>query len=95
MGKLSTPDWIREGYDSKEDYEKAKGIKSSSKKGKFKKIKVCPKCGTSEIRVILGGEEGKGSRGWECLKCKWKGKEADEKELNEEEFLKFIEEKEK
>ena len=61
MGKLSTPDWIREGYDSKEDYEKAKGIKSSSKKGKFKKIKVCPKCGAKEIRVVLGGEEGKGS----------------------------------
>ena len=35
MGKLATPDWIKEGYDSKEEYEKKKGIKGKKKEGKI------------------------------------------------------------
>ena len=34
--KLKTPEWILGGYDSEEDYNKAKGITSKKKKGKKK-----------------------------------------------------------
>lgn len=91
--KLSTPDWIREGFESKKDWEKAKGIKSQ-KKGKKFSIKVCPKCGSREVEVILGGKEGKGSKGWGCKKCGWKGKEVDKLELSEDEFMKYLDGKE-
>ena len=33
--------------------------------------------------VVLTGEEGKGAKEWECKKCKWTGKNIDEKELTE------------
>ncbi len=90
--KLSTPDWIKEGFDSKKDWEKARGIKGKEK-GKKISIKVCPKCGSKEIEVVLGGKEGKGSKGWKCKKCGWEGKETDKLELNEEEFMKYLDEK--
>lgn len=92
--KLKTPDWIIEGYKSKEEYGLAKPssksqsneIKSEKKKKSYK-LKICPKCGGREISVVLGGEEGKGSRGWECKACKWNGKDVDEKEMREDEFI--------
>lgn len=95
MGKLETPDWIKEGYDSKADWEKAHGGKSKGKKsaGKTYKVKKCPKCSSRDVAVILGGEEGKGVKGWECKKCKWQGKEPEDEEINEDEFLKILEEK--
>ncbi|MBW6442779.1 hypothetical protein K0A97_03315 [Patescibacteria group bacterium] len=95
MGKLQTPDWIREGYDSKADWEKSKGVNDKKKSKKNFKIKICPKCKDTDVKVILGNEEGKGSQGWECLKCKWKGKSPEEKELSEEEFLEYLEKEEK
>ena len=91
MGKLITPDWILKGYKSKEEYEKAKGIKGKKSSEKFYKIKICPKCKGTEVGVLLGGEEGKGSKGWECSRCKWTGKNVDEKEVGEDEFLEHIE----
>ena len=94
MGKLETPAWITEGYDSKADWERAHGKKATPKKsGKTYKVKVCLKCGSNNIGVILGGEEGRGSLGWECKKCKWQGKAPKDKELSENEFLKLEEEK--
>ena len=54
--KLSTPDWIKEGYDSKEEYEKKKGIKGKKKEGKIFKIRKCPKCGSDNVQVVLTGE---------------------------------------
>lgn len=90
MGKLSTPDWINEGYDSKADYEKAKGIKSVKKKEKTFKVKKCPECGSTEVEVILSGEEGKGSKGWECKSCKWKGENPEEKEVSGDEFMEHL-----
>ena len=78
--KLSTPDWILKG-------EKKP---SGKKKGKIFRVKKCPECGSTEIRVVLGGEEEKGSRGWECKSCKWKGKRPDEKEIPEDEFMKHL-----
>ncbi len=87
--KLKTPDWIIEGYKSKEEYEKVKGIKSEKKK-KLYKLKKCPKCESTEVSVVLGGEEGNGSRGWQCKSCSWKGKDVDEKEMSEDEFIEHL-----
>lgn len=90
---MKTPDWVLEGFDSKADWEKAKGIKSVKKKGKTFKIRECPKCKSDNIGVLLGGIEGKGSEGWKCGKCGWEGHDVEEKELNEEEFMKYLDEK--
>jgi len=94
MGKLATPDWIKEGYDSPAEYAKAKG-KSGKKKADEKtfKIKKCPKCGSDKVNVMLTGEEGKSAKEWECKKCKWHGKDVEEEELNEEQFMKYLDEK--
>lgn len=91
--KLSTPDWIREGFDSKEEYEKKKGIKSKKKEGKTFKVRKCPKCGSYNVNVMLTGEEGKSAREWECKKCGWKGKDIEEDKLTEEDFMKYLDEK--
>ena len=91
--KMKTPDWIIEGYDSKEEYEKAKGLPSSkAKKGRTFKMRLCPECGSDDVGVVLGQEEGKGNGEWECHKCKWKGAEVKTKEVSEDEFLNFLEE---
>jgi len=106
--KVKTPDWILEGYDSPAEYNKAKEIKTEKKKdsgsaspkvsnsgGKTFKIRECPKCGSNEVGVVLSGsdlEEG-GGKEWECRKCKWKGKSINEKELTENEFMKYLDTK--
>ncbi len=111
MGKINTPEWILEGYDSPSAYKKAKGIKeekksksimskneikdapkkgkSPGKSGKTFKIRICPKCKSDEVGVVLTGEEGKNSGEWECHKCNWKGRNIEEKELNEDEFMEY------
>ncbi len=86
--KVKTPDWILEGYDSPEEYEKAKGIKVKKKKGKTFKIRYCPKCNSDELKVVIG-EIGV----WKCKSCKFEGSEVNEEELNEEEFMKYLDEK--
>ncbi len=92
--KLSTPEWILQEFDSKEAYEKFKGVKKSKNKdGKTFKIRVCPECGTDDVSVVLTGEDVKNSGEWECHKCKWVGKEIEEKELTEDEFMKYLDEK--
>lgn len=96
MGKLSTPDWIKEGYESPEAYAKAHGSSKSVKSkavGKTFKIRKCPKCGSSDVSVVLTGEEGKPSKEWECKKCKWRGRNVKEEELSEEKFMKYLDEK--
>ncbi|MDO8623448.1 MAG: hypothetical protein Q7R52_04330 [archaeon] len=94
MGKLATPDWIREGYDSKEEYEKSCGIKNKKKtKEKTFKIRRCPKCKSDDVSVLLTGEEGKGKGEWECKKCKWKGRDVKEEEISEDDFMKYLDEK--
>jgi transposase-like protein len=92
--KLSTPDWILEGYDSKESYEKAKGIKTKKKTGKTYKLRKCPKCKSEDVSVLLGRDEGKGKGEWKCNNCKWEGTNVIEEELNENEFMKYLEKKE-
>lgn len=87
--KLSTPAWILEGYDSPAEYEKAQGKKVEKKKiGKTFKIRECPKCGSDNVGVVIG-EVGV----WECKKCCWKGDNVVEKELDEDEFMKYLDEK--
>ena len=95
-GKLSTPAWILEGFDSPAEYEQSKGIKSKKQKSKDDKtfrLRVCPKCNSDSVGIVLTGEEGKGAKEWECRKCKWVGEDIEEKELSEDEFMKFLDEK--
>ena len=92
--KLATPEWILEGHSSKEEYERSKGIKiEEKKKGKTFKIRKCPDCDSGRVGVVLGAEEGKGKGIWECNDCPWQGKDVVEKELNEDEFMKYLDEK--
>ncbi|HKZ33908.1 MAG TPA: hypothetical protein VJ142_01565 [Candidatus Nanoarchaeia archaeon] len=81
MGKLKTPDWILKG-------EKAPKKK---KQGKTYRVKKCPKCGSTEVSIVLVGEEGKKPDSWECRACRWKGRNVEEKELTEDEFLEHLE----
>lgn len=90
--KLKTPDWILEGYNSEEEYNKKKGIKKD-KSGKTFKIKLCPKCGSDKVNVLLTGEEGNGKGEWECKKCKWFGKNVKEKTLGEDNLMKYLDER--
>ncbi len=93
--KLATPEWILEGYNSIEEYNKAKGIKSGKKKeGKIFKIKECPKCGSDEVGVVLSESDKEEDSGtgqeWECRRCKWKGEDIIIKELNEDELMEYM-----
>lgn len=94
--QMKTPDWILEGYNSEEDYNKTKGSSSSGKskkEGKTFKLRRCPECNSDEVSVVLIGEEGKSNGEWECKKCKWTGYEIKEDELTEDEFMKYLDEK--
>lgn len=92
--KLKTPEWILEGYGSEEEYNKKKGLAKSgkSKKGKTFKIRECPKCKSDDVGVLLTGEEGRSGE-WQCRKCKWEGTNIKEKELTEDELIKYMEKK--
>jgi len=94
--KLSTPTWILEGYDSEAEYNEAHGVEKK-KKGRTFKIRACPKCGSDEVGVVLSNsdseEESNTGKMWECRKCGWKGTDVKEKELTEDEFMKYLDEK--
>ena len=96
-GKLATPDWILEGYDSEADYNKAKGLDKKKKDEKTFKIRECPKCKSDDVGIVLSGsdseEESNTGREWECHKCKWHGTNIIEKELTEDELMKYMDEK--
>ncbi len=86
MGKLKTPDWILKGK------EKPKTKKT---KERTFKIRECPKCKSDDVGVVLSesdSEEG-GGKEWECRKCKWKGRDIKEKELTEDEFMKYLDDR--
>lgn len=76
--KIKTPDWILKG-------EKSPKTKV---KGKTFKIRLCPKCGSDKVSVVIG-EVGK----WECKKCKWTGTTPKENELSEDEFMEYLDSK--
>lgn len=81
MSKIQTPDWILKGKEKP---------KTKAKAGKTFKIRICPECKSDKVGVVLGTEEGKGMGEWECHKCKWKGRNIEEVEMNEEEFIKNL-----
>ena len=58
------------------------------KKQKTFKLKRCPKCDSDDVGIVIG-EIGM----WECKKCGHKGTEFKQEELNEEEFMKYLDEK--
>ena len=97
MGKLTTPDWITEGFDSKADWEKSHGVKSEKKKGKTFRIRICPKCKSYDVGIVLSGndfeEESNTGRLWQCKKCKWNGENIGERELTEDEFMEYLDER--
>jgi len=76
--KIKTPDWVLKGEEPPK----------SKKKGKTFKVRRCPKCNSDGIRVVMG-EVGV----WECSKCKFKGKKVKEEELDEDEFMKYLDDK--
>ena len=78
--KIQTPDWILKGE---------KETTPKKKKGRTFSIRRCPKCGCDDLKVVIGDV---GT--WECAKCKWKGKDVKLIELEEEEFMKYLDEKE-
>ncbi len=104
MGKIKTPDWILKDKDSSSSEMRKK---KSNEKG-FK-IRKCPKCDSYEVNVILAGgleseipsdsseesqvKEGKATGEWECKKCGWHGRDIKEERLNEEQFMKYLDEK--
>jgi ribosomal protein L37AE/L43A len=63
---------------------------AKAKKEKTFKLKRCPSCNSDEIGVVVGLDK-KGD--WKCRKCDWAGKEIKEDELSEEEFMKYLDEK--
>lgn len=97
---IQTPKWITEGYDSPEEYEKAQGSssedkeKKSNKKGNQKsktfRVRECPKCKGDDVAVVIGQDT---KDEWECKSCGWKGKNILSKELSEEEFMKYLDDK--
>jgi transcription elongation factor Elf1 len=56
--------------------------KKSTKKEKTFTIRKCPKCGSSDVGIKIGG---KGD--WECHKCNYFGSDFKVEEVSEEEFL--------
>jgi len=83
--KLSTPEWILKGKKSPAKKKVVNGFK----------IRECPKCGSDDVGVVLSNsdKETGGGKEWECKKCKWKGTGIVKKELSEEEFMKYLDDK--
>lgn len=98
MRKIQTPDWILKGKEkSKFSQVRPASFKSSQSKkkkvaGKTFRIRRCPKCSSDKVNVVLTGEEGKSTKEWECKKCKWHGKNIEEEEFTEKEFMKYLDE---
>jgi ribosomal protein L37AE/L43A len=63
---------------------------AKTKKEKTFKVRKCPKCDSDEVGVVVGREK-KGA--WECKKCKWTGKDINESEFSEDEFMKYLDDK--
>ncbi|MBU0957787.1 MAG: hypothetical protein KKF56_03170 [Nanoarchaeota archaeon] len=86
--KLATPEWIIQGFDSLEEYNKSKGITKEKKTGKTFNIRRCPECKSDDVVMVVGG-----NGLWKCNKCKWEGMETEKEELSEEEFMKYLDDK--
>lgn len=62
-----------------------------NKKERVYKIRECPECKSNSINIIVGKEGRK--KDWACKDCSWTGQNVKEKELSEEAFLKYLDEK--
>ena len=104
--KLTTPAWILEGYDSEADYNKVKGLGGKKNSGsKTFKIRKCPECNSFDVVVVTEKLESeipsdssesqtKEAIGlWRCNKCAWEGKDISWEEMDEESFMKYMDEK--
>lgn len=80
---------------SNDSSTKAKGIKSEKKVGNTFKIRECPKCHSDDVGLVLSNSDAEqgGGKEWECRKCKWKGADVNEKELTEDELMKYLDKK--
>jgi Zn ribbon nucleic-acid-binding protein len=58
-------------------------------KEKTFKVKLCPKCKSDEITVVIGGQMGM----WECRGCGFRGPSFPEKEMTEEEYFDYLDKK--
>ena len=78
------------------DFNK-KSLQGAKKVEKTFKVRECPKCGSDDVGVAISGSDSEEASGtgqeWECRKCKWKGKDIVEKELTEDEFMKYLDDK--
>ena len=54
-----------------------------SKKEKKYTLRICPKCKSKKVAIVVGGN----GKIWECKSCKFKGPSFPEKEVGEDEFL--------
>jgi len=65
------------------------------KTGKTFKIRECPKCKSDDVGLVLSNSDAEqgGGKEWECRKCKWKGKDINEKELTEKELMEYMDKK--
>ena len=64
----------------------SKKTKSKGKTERELNVKICPKCKSRDVEVVIG-EVGM----WECKRCKWKGTDIGEEVVSEEEYFKIIE----
>jgi ribosomal protein S27AE len=88
--KIQTPEWVLKGFSSEEEYNKKKGIKAEKKEKGVFKLRLCPKCGSDEVVIATSKER---SKEWECKKCKWVGANIKEKNVNEDEFMEYLDKK--
>lgn len=76
---------------------KKEKTKSKNSTGKIFKVKKCPQCGSYDVGIVLSNsdteEESNTGREWECRECKWRGSNIDEFEMDEEEFMKYLDSK--
>ncbi len=62
-----------------------------TKKERTYKIRECPECKSDSVNIVVG--RGGRKKDWECKKCSWKGQNIIQKELSQEKFLSYLDEK--
>lgn len=82
---------------SEDSSAKAKGEPEKKKIEKTFRIRQCPKCSSDDVGIVLSGSDSEEisntGKEWECHKCGWKGVNINEKELTEDEFMKYLDKK--
>lgn len=63
--------------------------KTKDTKEKKFNVRLCPKCKSDEVVVAIGQKIGT----WECKKCGFKGTAFEVKEMNEDEYFEYLDNK--